>query len=119
MSSPRETYDARLEELIEETANHQLHSAEATTVMKNLKLFSECRPPEATPEPEPTPEPVPATTWGKVKAGIASVWDNETTRTVIKSGASLGGVLIVAYSTVHKDHVLEKQALAQANQRNS
>lgn len=117
MSNPRATYDARLEELIEETANHPLDTDGATTVMKNLKLFSECRPPE--PEPEPTPAVVPTTRWERFKAGTACVWDNETTRVLIKAGGAFAGVAVVAYSTIHKDHVMERQALAQANQRPS
>lgn len=117
MSKPRETFDARFEELIEETANHDLHSDEATTVMKNLKLFSECRPPE--PEPEADTTPVPVTRWEKLKAGTSVVWDNETTRVLIKAGGAFAGVAVVAYSTIHKDHVIERQALAQANQRPS
>lgn len=116
MSKPRETFDARLQELIEETANHDLHTDEASTVMKNLKLFSECRPPEPD---DIEPEPVPTTVWGKVKSGSSRVWDNETTRVLIKAGGAFAGVAMVAYSTIHKDHVLERQALAQANQRNS
>ena len=116
MSSPRDTFDARLEELIEETANHPLHSDEASVVMKNLKLFSECRPPVVEPDPEP---PAPLTRWGKVKAELRGVLDNETTRAVIKAGGAFAGVAVVAYSTIHKDHVLERQALQQANQRNS
>jgi len=83
--------------------------------MKNLKLYSECRPPK--PEPEPEPAVVPTTRWGKIKAGASCVWDNETTRTLIKAGGAFAGVAVVAYSTIHKDHVMERQALAQANQR--
>lgn len=116
MSDIYSHFDENLRELIDQvTDNIDLSSDEATAAMKNLKTFSECRPPK--PEPEPTPDPVPATRWGKVKAATSCVWDNETTRVLIKAGGAFAGVAVVAYSTIHKDHVMERQALAQANQR--
>lgn len=118
MSDIHSHFDENLRELIDKaTDNIDLASDEASKAMKNLKIFSECRPPK--PEPEPTPAPVPVTRWEKVKAAASCVWDNETTRVAIKAGGALTGVVVVAWSTVHKDHVLERQALAQANQRNS
>lgn len=109
-------YDENLKELIDlATENVDLSSNEATTTMKNLKTFSECRPPK--PEPEPDPEPVPTTMWGKLKDGTSKIWDNETTRVLIKTGGAFAGVAVVAYSTIHKDHILERQAIQQANQR--
>jgi hypothetical protein len=114
---PHERFDETFTKFVEETANFDLRSDEATTAMKNLETFSKCRPPA--PELEPAPESVPTTAWEKVKAGVSKVWDNETTRVLIKTGGAFGGVALVAYSTIHKDHVIERQALAQANQRNS
>lgn len=115
MSSPSETYDTRLTQLIEEASSYTLSTEEATTAMKNLETFSKCR--TALPEPEPTSDPVPETVLGKVKAGVASVWDNETTRVLIKAGGAFAGVALVAHSTINRDRVLERTALAQANQR--
>lgn len=117
MSTPHEFYDVVLQDFLENVKDHDLSTEEATTAMKNLETFSKCRPP--TPEPEPIPDPVPTTVWGKVKAGTSRVWDNETTRVFIKAGGAFAGVAVVAYSTIKKDHVIERQALAQANQRNS
>lgn len=117
MSSARETFDARFQELIEETANHKLHEDSAGVVMKNLRTFAECRPDADAPEPELAP--VPETRWEKVKDAAAKVWDHETTRVAIKTAGSFAGVGLVVYSTIRRDHVLERQALGQANQRNS
>ncbi len=114
MTSPRELYDKKLVELIENVPT-DLETDESTTAMRNLRTFSECRPPQV--EPEPEPPAVPTTAWEKMKAGIAAVWDNETTRTLIKTGGTFAGVALVAWSTIHRDHVIERQALAQANQR--
>lgn len=113
MSKPRETFDARFEELIEATANYDLHTDDATTAMKNLEAYSRCRPPESPTEPETDP----LEGWARVRDGIAKVWNNETTRVFIKAGGTFAGVALVTYSTIRKDHVIERQALAQANQR--
>ena len=115
MDNTHELFDSRLADLIEDAANFDLASGDATTAMKNLKIFSECRPPEPTPEPEPAPEL--NTFWEKTRFHVASVLDNETTRVIIKAGGAFAGIALVAYSTIHKDHVMERQALAQANQR--
>jgi hypothetical protein len=117
MSSPRETFDVKLNDLIEEAASFDIQSDEATKAIRNLETFSHCRPPE--PEPEPViPEVViPTTTWGRVKAEVSSAMDNETTRVLIKAGGTFAGVALVVWSTIHRDHVVERQALAQANQR--
>ena len=112
--TPLDLYNVKFKEFVESLPS-DLETNEATTAMKNLETFSKCRP--ADPEPEPTPQPVPTTRWGKARAGIASVLDNETTRVFIKAGGAFAGVAVVAYSTIHKDHVMERQALAQANQR--
>jgi len=113
MDNPLDTFNIRYIQLVEEASQHDLDSDAATTAMKNLEVFSKCRPPE--PELEPTPIPEPTTFRGKVKLGLARVWDNETTRVFIKAGGAFAGVALVAYSTIHKDTVLERQALAQAN----
>ena len=102
-------------DFVDRIAKEDLMSEETTTAMKNLEIFSKCRPQAL--EPEPTPEPVPTTTWEKVKAGASCVWDNETTRVTIKAVGAFAGVALVAYSTIHRDHVLERQAMNQANQR--
>ena len=67
------------------------------------------------PEPEILPDPVPTTRLGRVRAGLSKAWDNETTRAVIKAGGAFAGVAYVTHATIKKDHILERQALAQAN----
>lgn len=105
-------------DLVERTANIDPTSSEATTAIKNLDSFSKLKPPAPAPAPEPivTPPPEP-TTWARVRTAVAGVLDNETTRTLIKAGGGLAGVAVVAYTTIHKDHVMERNALNQANQR--
>lgn len=117
MTKPHEIYDEKLAELIEEAASHSLDEDATSAVMKNLKTFSECRPPQ--PEPEPEPTHVPTTRWEKTKAGLATVWESETTRALIKAGGAFAGVGLVVWSTIHRDHVIDRQSLSQANQRNS
>ena len=117
MSTPRESFDEVFVDFLERHANIDLASEDGTTFAKNLETFSKARPPE--PEPTPIPDPVPVTVWEKVKHRTACFWDNETTRVLIKAGGAFAGVAVVAYSTIHKDHVIERQALAQANQRNN
>lgn len=112
---PHELYDEKFNLLVEEATKHPIDSEESTRRFKNLETFSKCRPPQ--PEPEPEPAYVPKTKWEKFKHGLAAVWDNETTRVLIKSGFAAGGVAAVAYTTIHKDHVLERNAISQANQK--
>ena len=116
MADPNEIYDAKFVELVQSLPS-VLSDEAATTQVKNLETFSKSRPP--TPEPEPIPDPVPTTAWGKFKCGLSNVWDNETTRVLIKAGGAFAGVGLVVWSTVHRDHVVERTALQQANQRNS
>lgn len=115
MDDPKELFDKTFVDAVKEAASHELSDEGTTTVMKNLKLLSEVTVPETVAKsiPEPT------TLWGKTKAGVSKVWDNETTRVLIKAGGAFAGVATVAYTTIHKDHVMERQALAQANQRPS
>jgi hypothetical protein len=115
MSSLNESYDGTLEDLIDRFSKEDMTSEAATTAVKNLKTFAEVR--AMLPEPEPEPESVPSTKLEKVKAGVASALDNETTRVLIKAGGAFAGVALVAWTTIHRDHVMERQALAQANQR--
>lgn len=116
MQPPNEIYDARLSQLIDETASHDLTSDDFTTSAKNLMLFSQVR--NLMPQPDPTPEVVvPTTPLEKAKAVVAGVWDNETTRVLIKAGGAFGGVALVVYSSIKRDTVLERQAMQQANQR--
>ena len=113
MDTPLSLYDAKFKELVDALPT-DLETNEATTAMKNFKTFSESRPPQ--PELESLPA-VPETRWGRLKLGAARALDNETTRTLIKAGGAFAGVAVVAYSTIHKDHVLERQAMNQANQQ--
>lgn len=117
MSKPHEVYDTRLAQLIEEATSFDIQSEESTKAMKNLEVFSKCRPPQ--PEPETEPTVVPTTKWGKFKAEAGSVLDNETTRALIKAGGAFAGVGLVVWSTIKRDHVMERTALQQANQRPS
>lgn len=118
MSTPQERFDETLMDFVDRLAGEDLTTKEATTAVRNLETFSKCRPPKPTPPPEPEPV-VDTTTLGKVKALAASVWDNETTRVLIKAGGAFASVALVAWSTIHRDHVLDRQSLAQANQRPS
>lgn len=61
--------------------------------------------------------PEPNTVMGKLKANLNGVWDNETTRVLIKAGGAFAGVALVAWTTIHRDHVITRDALSQANQR--
>lgn len=115
MDTPQERFDETMMDYIARIAKDDPESDEFGTAVKNLETFSKLRPPA----PEPKPEPQPETRWGKVKAGFARAWDNETTRTFIKAGGAFGGVALVTWTTAHKDRVIERQALSQANQRNS
>ena len=117
MSSPSDAYDRRLTELIDETASHDVQSKEFLDAAKNLEAFSKIHAHLPKPEPVPEPDPVPATRWGKIRAGLAAALDNETTRTFIKAGGAFAGVALVVATTVRRDHVMEKQAMQQANQR--
>lgn len=105
-------------DLVQRTSSVDPSSNDATTAIKNLEAFSKLKPPASAPAPEPAPvAPPEPTQWDKVKAGIASVWDNETTRVAIKATGSLLGVGAVVWTTIHKDHVIERNAINQANQR--
>lgn len=117
MSDIRAHYDANFRELVDKSTDPALSNDDRLANVKILKVFSEIQPPE--PQPEPEPVPVPKTRWERVKAGTSAVWDNETTRVFIKAGGAFAGVAAVVYSTIHKDHVLERNALAQASQRPS
>lgn len=90
-------------------------SKETTTAISNIKLLNESRPPKPEPVPETIPEP--NTFWGKFKDGLAKVYSNETTRVAIKSVGALGGVALVTWTTIHRDHVITREAQTQANQR--
>lgn len=113
--SDAESYDKVFDTSLNRVTKYDLSSEQATTAMKNLKILSECRPPKTDPEPEAAPEPT--TVMGKLKAGLQGVWDNETTRVFIKAGGAFAGVALVTWSTIHRDHVLTRDALSQANQR--
>lgn len=115
MSESIELYDEVYREMLTNVKDRDLSEDDTATAMKNLRVFSECRPPAPAPELEATPEPT--TFWGKLKAGAAGVWDNETTRVLIKAGGAFAGVAVVTWTTVHRDHVIERTAMSQATQR--
>lgn len=117
MDTPLSLYDETYMEAVRDVRDRELDLESTTTAIKNLETLSKCRPPEPPETSTETPEPT--TFWGKVAVQVACVWDNETTRTLIKAGGAFAGVALVAHQTVRKDHVLERQALAQANQRPS
>lgn len=117
MSDPIDLYDEVFREMLINVKDRDLSEDDTATAMKNLRVFSECRPPTPV-EPETTPEQ-PTTFWGKLKANTAGVWDNETTRVLIKAGGALAGIVVVTWTTIHRDHVIERTAMSQANQRNS
>lgn len=117
MSDTIHLYDEVYREMLDNVKDRDLSEDSTSTAMKNLRTFSECQPPVIAPEPEPTPEPT--TFWEKVLASTSGVWDNETTRVLIKAGGAFAGVALVTWSTIHRDHVIERTAMSQANQRNS
>lgn len=117
MSDPIDLYDEVFSEMLRDVKSRDLSEDATATAVKNFRVFSECRPPTPAPEPEAIPEPT--TFWGKLRCGAAGVLDNETTRTLIKAGGALAGIVVVTWTTVHRDHVIERTAMSQANQRNS
>lgn len=115
MSNATILFDDVLCNALSEVQTLELATDDATTAIQNLKTLSECR--HLIPEPEATPEPT--TVLGKLKVGMTRWWDNETTRVLIKAGGAFAGVALVTWTTVHRDHILTRDALSQANQRNS
>lgn len=109
--------DESLAQLIAQTTSFDVHSDDLAKAATNLEALSKIR--ALLPDPDPDPTNVPVTPWEKVKTAAASVWDNETTRVLIKAGGAFGGVALVVWSSVIRDHNLERNALTQANQRNS
>jgi len=107
-----EVYEAKLAEL----KTFDFSSDEATAAVKNLKVLSESLPPSEKSDLEATPEPT--TVLGKLKVNFHEVWDNETTRVLIKAAGAFAGVALVTWTTVHRDHVVTREALSQANLRN-
>lgn len=114
MSDADTSYDTLYGKSFERATKYELSSSEATTAMKNLKILSECLP-HVEPKPETAEEPT--TVLGKIKVGLDRVWDSETTRVFIKAGGAFAGVALVTWTTVRRDHVLARDAMAQANQR--
>ena len=117
MSDAPSMYDVVFLGALGEVRAQDLTSDEATTAIKNLKVLSECRPPSPEPVPEAAPEPT--TVLEKLKVQLGGVWDNETTRVLIKAGGAFAGVALVTWTTVHRDHVVTREALSQANQRSN
>lgn len=115
----REIYDARFVKLVEEFETIDVASDDFPKAVRNLRDFAELYnklPTTSTPPAEPTPLPEP-TLWERVKCVAANVYDSETTRVFLKAGGAFAGVWYVTHSTVKRDHVLERTAIAQANQR--
>lgn len=110
--NPSEAFETKFAELIEEAASHEIHTEDATVAIKNLETFSKCRP-----EAAEVPEEVPTDKWGRIKYHAAKAWDNETTRVSIKAAGALAGTLAVVAATIRRDHVLERDALNQSNQK--
>lgn len=117
MPLSEESYNNRLETMVDELTTLDIASSEATTAMRNIVEFTKLQPPKPEPEPEPTAVASPPTKWQRFKCGTSAVWDNETTRVLIKAGGAFAGVALVVYSTIHRDHVVDRTALQQANQR--
>jgi hypothetical protein len=116
MSDPVTLYDEVYVAKLAQIKSIGINDDSATAAMKNLKTLSECRPP--TPEvPDATPEPT--TVLEKLKVNLGSAWDNETTRVFIKASGAFAGVALVTWATIRRDHVFVRDALSQANQRNS
>lgn len=115
MQSPFDLYYDVYRKALSDATKLEIETDDATTAMKNLKTLSESIPPVPPPMPEDKPEPT--TVLGKMKAGVGGMWDNETTRVVIKAGGAFAGVALVTWATVRRDHVMTREALSQANQR--
>lgn len=113
--SHAEDFDETLMDLVDRFSKIDIASDDAAKAATTIVTFSKARP--ADPEPEPEPIHVPTTWREKAMARASAVLDNETTRTLIKAGGAFAGVGLVVWSTVHRDHVVERQALQQANQR--
>lgn len=114
MLEPQDAFNRTYVDLLEEAKTYELHTPEALAAFKTIAVITQCQlPPTETPDPEPT------TKWGRFKRSAGAVLDNETTRTLIKAGGAFGGVALVGHLTVRQDRVLDRTALAQANQRNS
>lgn len=114
MSDIRTHFDMHLKAAIDDATDGDLGSQENAAKIKNLALLAALRNSLIEPDSEPAPV-VPTTRAGRVGARIGKALDNETTRVLIKSGGALAGVALVAWSTIHRDHVIERQAIAQAN----
>lgn len=112
MDTPQELYDEVYKNILTAIDIDNLGSEVTTAAMKNFETFSKCHP-----QTSDALAPQPTTKWGKAKAAVAAAWDNETTRVLLKAGGAFAGVGLVVYSTIHRDHVIERNALSQANQR--
>jgi len=114
MTTPSDALDAKILKLID-TVPDDVTNPSTTDAVKALETLSKVHT-ALKPEPElPPTHVVPTTRRGKFVAGLRSAWDNETTRAVIKAGGAFAGVAYVTHATIKKDHILERQALAQAN----
>lgn len=114
MSDLVSEFDKVYSEALAQIQPEALYDEEAADFLRNLRLLSECRPP-VTAEPE---APTPTTGAGKLRAAVAGVWDNETTRVFIKAGGAFAGIALVVWSTVHRDHVIQREAMSLATRTN-
>ena len=113
MTNTSDILDAKIQKLIA-TVPDNVTDANVPEAVKALETLSKVHT-ALKPEPEILPDPVPTTRLGKIRAGVSAALDNETTRTVIKAAGAFAGVAYVTHATIKKDHILERQALAQAN----
>lgn len=112
--TPHSFLDDKLVLAIDEVSTFDLDDPDTKIAMENLLIL--CKSRSALNEGGPAHN-VPETFLARAAFRVARIWDNETTRVFLKAGGALAGVGVVAYSTIHKDHVMERQALAQANQK--
>jgi len=114
MAFPDSIYNEKFNDLVADIDPANFGSEVETQKIKDLKIFSEARPPAV--EPTPLPEPVPTTWYGKAWVGCKRVAAHDNFGILVKSGLAAASVLGVTYATVKRDHVVEKQSMAQANQ---
>lgn len=112
MSDDETSYGEVYAKALSDVKETDFTTDDATVAVKNLKTLSECTP--FIPVPDVSE---PNSIWGKVTSKLDELWDNETTRVLIKASGAFAGVALVTWTTVHKDHVVMREALSQANQR--
>jgi DNA-binding transcriptional regulator PaaX len=104
---PYELHDEASAKMIEQIMNADLTTEEGAALVKNFRTFTESQPHR--PDPALDPDPVPTTWYGKTARKVGCALETETARTLIKAGAHLGGVALLVFATIKRDHVLERQ----------